>query len=142
MNSSVKHSGIWHVLTRYYTVCSPPICLSTNGMSHACLCCPARASLHFSRPVLISAGRCQKFLWLWMSNCRCDFFMTLRCGCSADVRITLVGPHLPSDETTYTLTEIGISDACIWPCVPLCLLCPPPTDPAPSIVAVYTAHWL
>jgi len=41
------------------------------------------------------------------------FFMTLRCGCSADVRITLVGPHLPSDETTYTLTEIGISDACI-----------------------------
>jgi len=39
------------------------------------------------------------------------FPMTLRRGCDADVRITLVWPHLPSDESTYTPTEIGVWDA-------------------------------
>ena len=38
------------------------------------------------------------------------FAVTSQCGCDADVRITLVGLHSLSEETTYTPTEIGVSD--------------------------------
>ena len=45
-------------------------------------------------------GRCQKFLWLWMPM----WFFQWHHVCDANVRITLVGPHFPTNETTYMPT--------------------------------------
>jgi len=42
------------------------------------------------------------------------FPMTLQCGCDADVRIILGRLHSTSDKTTYTPTEIGVSDVRMW----------------------------
>jgi len=63
------------------------------------------------------------------------FPLTLRCRCDADVRIILVWPYLPSNETTCTSTEIRVSDAHIWPCVLFLHACPRAAfPPPPSIV--------